>query len=131
MTTTPTTTTLAEEIDRVAADTGFSGVVRVDRGDVTELAVAHGMADRRWAIPNTVDTRFGLASVAKGFTALVVASLVDDGTLGVVDDGPIGARRGPPAHRRCRHRRAADGPPVRHRRLPRRGRAWTTSPTTC
>ena len=39
------------------------------------------MADRRWAIPNTVDTRFGMASVAKGFTALVIASLVEEGTL--------------------------------------------------
>jgi CubicO group peptidase (beta-lactamase class C family) len=72
---------LAAEIERVAIDTGFSGAVRVDRGDTTEVAVAYGMADRRWAIPNTVETRFGLASVAKGFTGLVVASLVEDGTL--------------------------------------------------
>jgi CubicO group peptidase (beta-lactamase class C family) len=77
----PTTTTLAGEIERIAVETGFSGVIRVDRGGVTELAVAYGMADRRWAIPNTVDTRFGMASVAKGFTALVIASLVEDGTL--------------------------------------------------
>jgi CubicO group peptidase (beta-lactamase class C family) len=72
---------LAEEIGRVAGETGFSGAVRADRGDATELAAAYGMADRRWAIPNTVETRFGMASVAKGFTALVVASLVEDGTL--------------------------------------------------
>jgi CubicO group peptidase (beta-lactamase class C family) len=76
-----TTTTLAAEVERLAAKTGFSGVVRVDRGATTVLSVAHGMADRRWAIPNTVNTRFGMASVAKGFTALVVASLIEDGTL--------------------------------------------------
>ncbi len=72
---------LAEEVERVALQTDFSGAIRVDCGDNTELAVAYGMADRRWAIPNTVDTRFGMASVAKGFTALVTASLVEDGTL--------------------------------------------------
>jgi CubicO group peptidase (beta-lactamase class C family) len=72
---------LTEELERIALATGFSGAVRIDRGDVTELAVAFGMADRRWAIPNTVDTRFGMASVAKGFTALVIASLVEDGTI--------------------------------------------------
>ncbi|MBA2386024.1 MAG: hypothetical protein H0X61_11640 [Acidimicrobiia bacterium] len=31
---------LAKDVERVAAETGFSGVVRVDRGDLTELAVA-------------------------------------------------------------------------------------------
>ncbi len=72
---------LAEEVGRIATETGFSGVVRVDRGEVTELSAAFGMADRRWAIRNTPDTRFGMASVTKGFTALVVASLVEDGTL--------------------------------------------------
>ncbi len=72
---------LAKEVDRIAAETGFSGAVRVDLGDVTELSAAYGMADRRWAIRNTLDTRFGMASVTKGFTALVIASLVEDGTL--------------------------------------------------
>jgi CubicO group peptidase (beta-lactamase class C family) len=72
---------VAGELEELVHETGFSGAVRVDRGDVTELAVAYGMADRRWAIPNTVSTRFGMASVAKGFTALAVASLVEDGTI--------------------------------------------------
>ena len=72
---------LAKEVERVAAETGFSGVVRVDRGDVTELAVAYGEADRGWGIANTVETRFGVASAGKGLTALAVATLVEDGTL--------------------------------------------------
>jgi CubicO group peptidase (beta-lactamase class C family) len=72
---------LAKEVERVAAETGFSGVVRVDRGDVTELAVAYGEAHRGWGIANTVATRFGVASAGKGLTALAVATLVEDGTL--------------------------------------------------
>ncbi len=45
------------------------------------VAVAYGAAHRGWGIPNTVDTRFGIASGGKALTALAVASLVEDGTL--------------------------------------------------
>ena len=45
------------------------------------LAKAYGMADRGHGIPNTVDTRFAIASGTKGLTALAVMSLVEDGTL--------------------------------------------------
>ena len=68
---------IAAEADRTA----FSGVVRVDRGGETLVAQAFGLADRGREVPNTVGTRLALASGAKGFTALVVMSLVEDGTL--------------------------------------------------
>ena len=45
---------------------GFSGAVRVDLGGRTEVAEAFGYADRALEVPNTVDTRFGLASIARG-----------------------------------------------------------------
>ena len=73
--------TLEAALNAAAERTAFSGVVRVDRQGTTELAKAYGLADRAHGIPNTVDTRFMLASVAKGFTALAVMSLVADGTL--------------------------------------------------
>jgi CubicO group peptidase (beta-lactamase class C family) len=69
------------ELDAIASETGFSGVVRVDRGDTVEIVKAYGLADRSYDIPNEVDTRFGLASGTKGLTALTVVSLIDDGTL--------------------------------------------------
>jgi CubicO group peptidase (beta-lactamase class C family) len=69
------------ELDRVAADTAFSGVVRIDRGDQTVVAKAYGLANRAWQLPNEVDTRFGLASGTKGLTALTVVSLIEDGVL--------------------------------------------------
>ena len=72
---------LRQAVDRIAAETGFSGVVRVDRGDDVLLAEAFGLAHRAFEIPNTVDTRFGTASGTKGLTALTVMSLVQDGTL--------------------------------------------------
>ena len=72
---------LQSELDGLASETGFSGVVRIDRGDRLELARAYGLAHRGYGIPNALDTRFAIASGAKGFTALAVVSLVEDGRL--------------------------------------------------
>jgi len=72
---------LEADVDEVAEETGFSGVVRVDRGDRIELAKAYGLADRGHEIPNTVDTQFGIASGMKSLTAVTVASLIEDGSL--------------------------------------------------
>ena len=72
---------LAHAVDRVAVETGFSGVVRVDRDGVAVLAKAYGRAHRGWSVPNAVDTRFGIASGTKGLTALTVMSLVHEGLL--------------------------------------------------
>ncbi|WP_408994181.1 serine hydrolase domain-containing protein [Streptomyces sp. 1268] len=70
-----------EDIDTIAEKTAFSGVVRVDRGGQVEFAKAYGLAHRAYRIPNTLDTRFGMASGGKGFTALAVLSLIEDGVL--------------------------------------------------
>ena len=72
---------LADRVDELAVRERFSGVVRVDRPDGDGFARAYGFADRRSGIPNTVETRFGIASGTKGFTALAIVSLIEDGTL--------------------------------------------------
>jgi CubicO group peptidase (beta-lactamase class C family) len=72
---------LAAAVDTVVRDTGFSGAVRIDRDGATVVEVAAGFADRAHGIPNGVRTRFGVASGAKGLTALAVVSLIVDGTL--------------------------------------------------
>jgi CubicO group peptidase (beta-lactamase class C family) len=69
------------KLDSIAAETGFSGVVRVDRGDATEIARAYGVAHRGYEIPNEVETRFAIASGTKGLTALAVVSLVEEGLI--------------------------------------------------
>ena len=73
--------TLNDALDSIAASTGFSGVVRVDRSGGIEIAKAYGLADRAHGIPNTVDTRFAIASGVKGLTALTVVSLIEGGSL--------------------------------------------------
>jgi CubicO group peptidase (beta-lactamase class C family) len=72
---------LEEAIDSVALDAGFSGVVRVDRADTTEFVKAYGFADRAHAIDNTIDMRFAIASGTKGFTALTIMILIEDGSI--------------------------------------------------
>lgn len=70
-----------DELNRVAASAGFSGVVRVDRGDELVLEAAFGYADRAHGVPNTMSTQFGTASATKGLTALTVMRLVEQGVL--------------------------------------------------
>lgn len=74
-------TSVADRVEQVAVETGFSGVVRVDRAGGTELAVAYGLAHRGEGISATVSTRFGIASATKGLTALMVMCLVEQGLL--------------------------------------------------
>lgn len=69
------------DIDKIAEETGFSGVVSIDRAGEIEFAKAYGLANRAYRVPNTVGTRFGIASGSKGFTALAVLSLVQDGLI--------------------------------------------------
>jgi CubicO group peptidase (beta-lactamase class C family) len=72
---------LAEEVDRIARETGFSGAVRVDRGEELELAAAYGLAHRALQVANTTETQFAIASGVKGMTALAVVGLIADGVL--------------------------------------------------
>jgi CubicO group peptidase (beta-lactamase class C family) len=71
----------SEAIDPVADQNEFAGVVSVHRGGETEFVRAYGLADRARQIPNTVGTRFAIASGTKGLTALAVVSLINDHAL--------------------------------------------------
>jgi CubicO group peptidase (beta-lactamase class C family) len=72
---------LERELDAIASETAFSGVVRVDGTEGIELAKAYGLAHRGYDIPNVVDTRFAIASGAKGLTALATVCLIEEGRL--------------------------------------------------
>jgi CubicO group peptidase (beta-lactamase class C family) len=65
----------------MASDTGFSGAVHVRQDKQDLYQKAFGYADRSNRIPNTLDTRFGIASGTKFFTALAVGKLVEAGKL--------------------------------------------------
>jgi CubicO group peptidase (beta-lactamase class C family) len=73
--------TLEKELDAIASETAFSGVVRVEAADGIEVAKAYGLAHRGYQIANELDTQFAIASGTKGLTALTVVSLVEEGRL--------------------------------------------------
>jgi len=79
-------------VERVAAGTGFSGVVRVDLDGEVRLAKAYGLAHRCWGVADTADVRFATASGTKGLTALTVVGLIEDGRL--ARTRPPGSRGG-------------------------------------
>lgn len=72
---------LAARVDELARRESFTGVVRVDLTDATVVSASYSFADRAWEIPNRPDTRFGMASGSKTFTALAVVSLIVEGRL--------------------------------------------------
>jgi CubicO group peptidase (beta-lactamase class C family) len=68
-------------IDRYEAEEDFSGAVLVREGDEEIVHEARGLAHRGFGVPNTVDTRFDIASVTKLFTATAIMQLVDHGEI--------------------------------------------------
>ncbi|MBF9238031.1 beta-lactamase family protein [Hymenobacter sp. BT683] len=63
----------------------FAGVVLVTRHDTVLLQQAYGLADAEWAVPNTLETRFALASITKHITALAILQLAERGRLQLTD----------------------------------------------
>ena len=68
-------------VSTLAEESGFSGVIQVDRYGQNPWSAAFGLADRRHGIAIDADTQFAIASGVKGFTALVVVSLIEAGAL--------------------------------------------------
>lgn len=59
----------------------FNGAILVAEHGKVIYQKGFGHADMQWAIPNTSDTKFLLASVSKQFTAMLILQLVDKGLL--------------------------------------------------
>jgi CubicO group peptidase (beta-lactamase class C family) len=73
----------ANEVEALCAAGEFSGAVLVARGDAVLYEAAYDLADRVQGIPNTLDTRFNLASLDKMFTGVAIMQLVERGLLSV------------------------------------------------
>lgn len=69
-------TRFAEALNASIDAHAFSGVVSIRQHDRVLYERAAGLADRSNQIPNTLDTRFGIASGTKFFTALAVGTLI-------------------------------------------------------
>lgn len=75
-------------VDGRTSQDRFSGTVLILRGDRTLVRGAWGEANRRYHVPNALDTKFNLGSMNKMFTAVAVAQLA---ARGLVDyDATVG-----------------------------------------
>jgi CubicO group peptidase (beta-lactamase class C family) len=70
-----------EGLGNFIEESGFSGVVVLRRQDEVDVGVAAGYSNRTDEKLNTVDTRFGIASGCKLFTAVAIAQLVEKGLI--------------------------------------------------
>lgn len=72
---------LIDQIEQVARETDFSGVVSIFQADSPLYEQAFGYRDIPNQVPNSTATRFGIASGTKLFTALGIGRLIDQGRL--------------------------------------------------
>ncbi|REF29364.1 serine hydrolase domain-containing protein [Calidifontibacter indicus] len=70
-----------ETVDGAAATDGFHGQVVIRAGGTDRVVGSYGLANRTHGVPVTQETRFGVASFCKMFTAVTIASLVAEGRL--------------------------------------------------
>ena len=76
---------LDELLTSRAADGSFSGAVLIERNGETVFHRAYGMASKRYAVANQLDTRFNIGSLNKLFTSVAVLQLAEDGRLDLDD----------------------------------------------
>ena len=69
----------------LAADDKFSGTALVALDGTPVFSAAHGLASRRFAVPNTMATRFDIGSINKDFTKIAIANLCAAGKLRLED----------------------------------------------
>ena len=77
-----------EFVQQQVSEDKFSGVVLIAKNGEPIFEQAYGFADREHRIPNTLQTRFGTASMGKMFTAVATLQLAEGGKLKL--DEPIG-----------------------------------------
>jgi CubicO group peptidase (beta-lactamase class C family) len=63
----------------------LSLAVIIAKSGVPVFTKAYGLANRSFAVPNNIDTKFNLASMNKMFTAVAIMQLVQQGRLGLHD----------------------------------------------
>lgn len=73
---------------KIQTDIGrFSGSAIVAQDGKPIFVYASGMANKRFEVPNKLDTKFNLGSLNKMFTAVAILQLVETGKIGI--DDPI------------------------------------------
>jgi hypothetical protein len=72
-------------MNKLAAADAFSGSLLLARDGKPIFKTVHGFASKAYNVPNRLDTKLNLASVAKMFTAIAIAQLAEQGKLSFTD----------------------------------------------
>jgi CubicO group peptidase (beta-lactamase class C family) len=72
---------LEKVLDTSIEEYAFSGVISISRRDTLLYERSAGYADLSNKVANTLETRFGIASGTKFFTALAIGKLIEAGKL--------------------------------------------------
>jgi CubicO group peptidase (beta-lactamase class C family) len=80
--------TLGAYVDKLAKADAFSGTVLVAKDGQVLATRVGGIANRDFAVLNTIDTKFNLGSMNKMFTGVASLQLVEQGKLSL--DDPVG-----------------------------------------
>jgi CubicO group peptidase (beta-lactamase class C family) len=72
---------LADKINPIIERNAFSGVISVKEKGTVIYEKAAGYADRSNKVKNNMETRFGIASGTKFFTALAIGKLINEGKI--------------------------------------------------
>lgn len=67
---------ISKNIEEMSKEIEFSGVIGVKAGDDLIHSSSHGYSNRADEIMNTTETRFGIASGCKLFTAIAICQLI-------------------------------------------------------
>jgi CubicO group peptidase (beta-lactamase class C family) len=59
----------------------FSGTVVLAKDGKPLFLKSYGYANREWQIPNALDTKFGIGSITKQFTSMLIMQLREQGKL--------------------------------------------------
>ncbi|MEK4086211.1 serine hydrolase domain-containing protein [Psychrobacillus sp. FSL K6-1415] len=72
---------LTNQLENIQTENQFSGSIFVKQGELVQVQSSFGYANRAETILNEKDTRFGIASGCKIFTAVAIVQLVEEGKL--------------------------------------------------
>ncbi|MBM7578156.1 serine hydrolase domain-containing protein [Jeotgalibacillus terrae] len=70
-----------EALQKVISNMNFTGAALVQQGHEVIIKNGYGKANRSDRIPNSADTRFGIASGCKIFTSVAICQLAEEGRL--------------------------------------------------
>lgn len=77
--------TINQYMDTLSDNNHFNGAVLVAYKGEILLKKGYGMSNFQYDIPNTSKTKFRIASITKGFTALAIVKLEEKGLLNIGD----------------------------------------------